>query len=56
MYLMHISRPLSPIFIFLGFQKAAGRLMGPISRLKQAFVGGQRRDSFIRAAGSQNDS
>ncbi|KAJ0250014.1 ATG8-interacting protein 2 [Hirschfeldia incana] len=33
----------------------AGRLMGPISRLKQAFVGGQRRDSFIRAS-SQNDS
>ncbi|XP_018471798.2 ATG8-interacting protein 2 isoform X2 [Raphanus sativus] len=31
----------------------AGRLMGPISRLKQAFVGGQQRDSFIR---SQNDS
>ncbi|CAN6817655.1 unnamed protein product [Brassica oleracea] len=40
----------------IGSEKAAGRLMGPISRLKQAFVGGQRRDSFIRAAGSQNDS
>ncbi|WZY83143.1 ATG8-interacting protein 2 [Brassica rapa] len=40
----------------IGNEKAAGRLMGPISRLKQAFVGGQRRDSFIRAAGSQNDS
>ncbi|KAL1213600.1 ATG8-interacting protein 2 [Cardamine amara subsp. amara] len=32
----------------------AGRLMGPITRLKQAFVGGQRRDSFIRV-NSQND-
>lgn len=32
----------------------AGRLMGPISRLKQAFVGGQRRDSFIRS--QKNDS
>ncbi|CAN6981068.1 unnamed protein product [Brassica oleracea var. botrytis] len=39
----------------IGNEKAAGRLMGPISRLKQAFVGGQRRDSFIRAS-SQNDS
>ncbi|CAH8362475.1 unnamed protein product [Eruca vesicaria subsp. sativa] len=38
----------------IGNEKA-GRLMGPISRLKQAFVGGQRRDSFIRAS-SQNDS
>ncbi|XP_010456293.1 PREDICTED: ATG8-interacting protein 2-like [Camelina sativa] len=40
----------------IGNEKA-GRLMGPISRLKQAFVGGggQRRDSFIRAS-SHNDS
>ncbi|XP_006288404.2 ATG8-interacting protein 2 [Capsella rubella] len=38
----------------IGNEKA-GRLMGPISRLKQAFVGGQRRDSFIRAS-SSNDS
>ncbi|KAG7553467.1 hypothetical protein ISN45_Aa06g039890 [Arabidopsis thaliana x Arabidopsis arenosa] len=37
----------------IGNEKA-GRLMGPISRLKQAFVGGQRRDSFIRGS-SQND-
>jgi hypothetical protein len=37
----------------IGNEKA-GRLMGPISRLKQAFVGGQRRDSFIRAS-AQND-
>ncbi|KAL0712331.1 hypothetical protein Bca4012_019309 [Brassica carinata] len=39
----------------IGNNEKAGRLMGPISRLKQAFVGGQRRDSFIRAS-SQNDS
>uniref|UniRef100_A0A1J3IRA4 ATG8-interacting protein 1 n=1 Tax=Noccaea caerulescens TaxID=107243 RepID=A0A1J3IRA4_NOCCA len=38
----------------IGNEKA-GRLIGPISRLKQAFVGGQRRDSFIRVS-SQNDS
>ncbi|CAH2069128.1 unnamed protein product [Thlaspi arvense] len=38
----------------IGNEKA-GRLMGPISRLKQAFVGGQQRDSFIRMS-SQNDS
>ncbi|XP_010419572.1 PREDICTED: ATG8-interacting protein 2-like [Camelina sativa] len=39
----------------IGNEKA-GRFMGPISRLKQAFVGGgQRRDSFIRAS-SHNDS
>ncbi|VVB06797.1 unnamed protein product [Arabis nemorensis] len=37
----------------IGNEKA-GRLMGPISRLKQAFVGGHRRDSFIRVS-SQND-
>ncbi|CAN8237653.1 unnamed protein product [Cochlearia groenlandica] len=27
-----------------------GRLIGPISRLKQAFVGGHRRDSFIQVS------
>ncbi|ESQ37689.1 hypothetical protein EUTSA_v10029186mg [Eutrema salsugineum] len=38
----------------IGNEKA-GKLIGPISRLKQAFVGEQRRDSFIRVS-SQNDS
>ncbi|CAA7017349.1 unnamed protein product [Microthlaspi erraticum] len=38
----------------IGNEKA-GRLIGPISRLKQAFVGGQRQDAFIRVS-SQNDS